>query len=66
MKAIQIKMSWILYLTQIRMLSIKKTNNSKFGQEYGGKRNMYTLLVGIQINPASREISMMVSQEIKK
>jgi hypothetical protein len=34
-------------LTLSRIATIKKTNNNKCWQEYSGKKNLYTVLVGM-------------------
>jgi hypothetical protein len=47
MKEMQIKTTLRFYLTPVRIVSIKNTTDNKCWQGWEGKRNPYTLLVGM-------------------
>jgi hypothetical protein len=46
-KEMQIKSTLRFYFTPVRMAIIKNTNNNKYWQGYGEKRNPHILLVGM-------------------
>ena len=62
-REIQIKTTIKYHFTLVQIAIIKKSTNSKCRRRYGEKGNSPSLLVGMQISPAIRE---MVQRSLKK